>query len=178
MDAGNDPEMRTVLAPALAAATIVVFFARALAVFARRYALLAATGELDRRRDVRRAERIAVAVHAAVHVDGASRRRMEDGDDDVDDMGLLARAMNVGLITYIAEPEPPSPEFPAELFEQEEAAELPVPILATVLGFIAVAFAVPALVRPLEAWSPWLVGAAVILGIAAWFVAHRDTYHD
>lgn len=178
-------QMGRVLAPALFAAALTVTVGRLFGAFFGRFNLLSRTGALARVRERERGDRRTRALRDAgvepptVQV-GAAGRAAADADD-VDDLGLLARAMRSGVVTYVDERLPRrgaslkrAPEFPAELFETEALPEQPVPVVATLLVLLATVLAVPALVRPLEAWAPWCIGAALVLGAASWVLAHRS----
>lgn len=208
--------MRRALAPALLAFAATTAVCRGVGAWLSRWRELARSGRLRLVADEQRAARVehALRVHGLSVVDLEPTHTWTSTvvGDDVDDLGLLARAMHHGLVTYVDErdaqapvetpgvldapgadevivavavaPPPvmvsapaPAPtrqtEFPAELFEFEPLPEAPVPIVATCLAALAAALAVPALVRPLEDWAPWLICVAVVAAIVSWFLARR-----
>lgn len=173
-----------VFTPAVIAAVVTVACARVVAAFLRRASELRRAG----RAPVRQLAYVPVyahnGTHAAVYVgSGGALGGVEDASD-VDDMGLLARAMEHSIRpkgaprvqardVVVPVAGAPTNDFPAELFEDPEDAEEPVRMLATLAAAAAVVAGIPAIVRPLEPWAPILVGVAIALGAVAWWLSRR-----
>jgi hypothetical protein len=171
--------------PALVTAALVLACARVIGAFLRRAQELRAVGRLPVRRPAYVPVRVHDRAYAAVQVGGSGLVTPMDPDgEDIDDMGLLAKAMSVEkrtrrpLVEYVDQKQvrrpAPRSDFPADLFEDRVPEEAPVHAAATMLGIAAVLAGIPAIVRPLEPWAPWLAGLAIALGASAWWLSRRN----